>query len=64
LSKEILFLIRVEMLAFEVSDLDAEVARFHQLGVRFLRGITETPECRFAIVQDPDGSEVILLESK
>jgi hypothetical protein len=31
------------VLAFEVSDLDAEVARLQQRGVRFRREITETP---------------------
>jgi predicted enzyme related to lactoylglutathione lyase len=52
------------LLSFEVSDLDAEVARLHQLGATFDREITHTPECRFAIVRDPDGSEVILHKSK
>jgi catechol 2,3-dioxygenase-like lactoylglutathione lyase family enzyme len=51
---------REAVLAFEVSDLDAEVARLHQLGATFDREITQTPECRFAIVRDPDGSEIVI----
>jgi len=52
--------VRGAVLAFEVSDLDVEVARLHQLGAKFRREITETPVCRFAIILDPDGSEVII----
>ena len=32
--------------------------------VAFIREITETPMCRFASVQDPDGNEVILHKRK
>lgn len=56
--------VRGAVVAFEVSDLDAEVARLQKLGVRFRREITETPVCRFAIVLDPDGSEIILHKRK
>jgi catechol 2,3-dioxygenase-like lactoylglutathione lyase family enzyme len=56
--------VRGAVLAFEVSDLDAEVARLRKRGVRFRREITETAVCRFAIVLDPDGSEVILHKRK
>ncbi len=52
------------VVAFEVPDLDAEVARLQKLGVKFHREVTETPVCRFAIVLDPDGSEVILHKRK
>jgi predicted enzyme related to lactoylglutathione lyase len=52
------------VLAFEVSDLDADVARLQQRGATFRRGITETPVCRFAIILDPDGSEVIIHRRK
>jgi predicted enzyme related to lactoylglutathione lyase len=56
--------VRGAVVAFEVSDLDAEVARLQKLGVRSRREITETPVCRFAIILDPDGSEVILHRRK
>jgi len=56
--------VRGAVLALEVSDLDAEVARLHNLGARFRREIAETPVCRFAIVLDPDGSEVIIHKRK
>ena len=56
--------VRGAVVAFEVSDLDAEVARLQKLGVRFRREIVETPVCRFAIILDPDGSEIILHRRK
>lgn len=56
--------VRGAVLAFEVSDLDAEVVRLRQYGVKFRRDPTETPVCRFAIVLDPDGSEVVLHHRK
>jgi predicted enzyme related to lactoylglutathione lyase len=56
--------VRGAVLAFEVSDLDAEIARLQKRGATFRRGITETPVCRFAIVLDPDGSEVIIHRRK
>ena len=60
----ILFPVRGAVLALEVSDLDAEVARLQGAGARFRRTITDTPLCRFAILLDPDGSEVIIHERK
>ena len=56
--------VRGAVLAFEVSDLDAEVERLQKRSARFRQGITETQVCRFAIVLDPDGSEVILHKRK
>ena len=56
--------VRGSVLAFEVSDLDAEVARLHNLGANFRREITETPGCRFAILLDPDGSEIFIHRRK
>ena len=52
--------VRGAVLAFEVSDLEAEIARLQKRGAKFRREITETPVCRFAIVLDPDGSEIII----
>lgn len=56
--------VRGAVLAFEVSDLDAEVARLEKCGAKFQRQITETGFCRFAIVLDPDGSEIIIHKRK
>ena len=56
--------VRGAALAFEVSNLEEEVARLQERGVPFHRGVTETPVCRFAIVLDPDGSEVIIHQRK
>ena len=52
--------VRGAVLAFEVDDLDAEIARLQKLGAAFRGTISETPVCRFAILLDPDGSEIIL----
>ena len=56
--------VRGTALAFEVSDLDADVARLRALGATFRREIAETKVCRFAIVLDPDGSEIIIHQRK
>ncbi len=56
--------VRGAIIAFEVSDLEAEVARLQKCRVTFRREIRETPVCQFAIVLDPDGSEVILHQRK
>jgi predicted enzyme related to lactoylglutathione lyase len=56
--------VRGAVIAFEVSDLDAEVARLRKSGATFRGGITETPVCRFATVLDPEGSEVIIHKRK
>ena len=56
--------VRGAVLAFEVSDLDAEVARLRKCGAKIRREIAETPVCRFAIVLDPDSSEVIIHKRK
>ena len=50
--------------AFEVDDLDAEIARLKAQGVSFSMDATETPVCRFAIVCDPDGNKVMIHKSK
>jgi predicted enzyme related to lactoylglutathione lyase len=56
--------VRGAVLAFEVSDLDAEVERLQKLDAKFRGEITETPVCRFAILLDPDGSEIIIHKRK
>jgi len=49
---------------YEVDDLDAEVTRLHGLGVPFKRAIRESAVCRYAILLDPDGSEVMIHRRK
>lgn len=47
-------------IAFEVEDLDVEVARLQASQVRFAMGITASPVCRFAIICDPDGNRIMI----
>jgi predicted enzyme related to lactoylglutathione lyase len=46
--------------AFEVNDLDSEVARLKSKNVHFSRDTTDSPICRFAIISDPDGNKIML----
>lgn len=46
--------------AFEVGDFDAFIVRLKSLEVRFVKEVFHTPVCRFAVVADPDGNEVII----
>lgn len=48
------------MAAFEVTDLDAEIARLKAAGVTFDMEKIESPVCFMAIVADPDGNKVCL----
>ncbi len=56
--------VRGGVVAFEVDNLDAELARLKGLGVTPVGEPTETPVCRFASLGDPDGSEVLLHQRK
>ncbi len=46
--------------AFEVDNLDIEVARLKAHGVTFAMEPTPTPVCSFAIVLDPDGNKIMI----
>src|ERR1700734_1310972 len=46
--------------AFEVDDLDAEIARLKAQGVTVHMEPTDSPVCRFAIVHDPDKNALML----
>ncbi len=46
--------------AFEVDNLDSEMARLKSKGVKVHMDVTVTPVCRFAIVQDPDGNKIMI----
>ena len=50
--------------AFEVDDLDAEIARLKSKGVEVHMEPTDSPICRFGIVCDPDGNKVMLHRRK
>jgi extradiol dioxygenase family protein len=52
--------VRGALAAFEVADLDAEVARLRGHSVTFRGDIVETPVCRFIVVLDPDESEFLI----
>ncbi len=56
--------VRGALVAFEVTDLDAFVARLKSEGVKFSKDIAETPVCRMAFALDPDGNEILLHQRK
>ena len=47
-------------IAFEADDFDAEVARLKSRGVNFSMETTDSPVCRFAIIRDPDGNQIMI----
>ena len=51
-------------IAFEVDDLDAEIARLKSRGVKFSMEAMDTPVCRFAIILDPDGNNIMIHKRK
>ena len=52
------------VVAFEVDDLNTAMARLKADGVQFARENMESPVCRFCIVLDPDGNEIIIHKRK
>jgi predicted enzyme related to lactoylglutathione lyase len=50
--------------AFEVDDIDAEVARLSERGVTFDIPKTETPVCWMAQFRDPDGNKLVIHKRK
>ena len=56
--------VRGALAAFEVADIEAEVARLREHGVVFRGDIVETPVCRFIVVLDPDESEFLIHQRK
>jgi len=52
------------MVAFEVDDLDAEMARLKTRGVTIVMDTFDTPVCRFAMISDPDGNKIIIHKRK
>ncbi|HEY3857031.1 MAG TPA: VOC family protein [Verrucomicrobiae bacterium] len=52
------------MAAFEVDDLDAEMARLKSLGVNVFMDTFDTPVCRCAMITDPDGNKLMIHKRK
>ena len=55
---------RGALAAFEVEDLDFVVERMRFLGIPLVKDMQTTPVCRFAVIQDPDGNELVLHQRK
>lgn len=53
-----------ESIAFEVDDLDAEVARLKEAGVVFKGNVGDFPSCRMVLISDPDGNTICLHHRK
>ena len=51
-------------IAFEVDDLPATIADLKEKGVTFAAEHIDSPVCRMAIVNDPDGNAIILHKLK
>jgi predicted enzyme related to lactoylglutathione lyase len=52
------------VVAFEVDDLDASVEALKAKGVPFVMDILDTPVCRMAVIEDPDGNHVTIHKRK
>lgn len=50
--------------AFEVDDLDAQVASLKAAGVPIEGDINDFPSCRMVLINDPDGSTICIHQRK
>ena len=50
--------------AFEVDDLDTQLASLKAAGVPIQGGINDFPSCRMALITDPDGSTICIHQRK
>ena len=48
------------VVAFELSDLDAFVHKMKERAVPFVTEIFDTPVCRMAVIEDPDGNHITI----
>ncbi len=48
------------VVAFEVSDLDAFVLKMKERAVSFVAEAFDTPVCRMAVIEDPDGNHITI----
>jgi catechol 2,3-dioxygenase-like lactoylglutathione lyase family enzyme len=51
-------------IAFEVDDLDAQIAQLRAAGVTFKAEMIHSPVCRMSVVLDSEGNSVILHQLK
>lgn len=51
-------------IAFEVDDLDAEIAKLRAAGVTFKAELIHSPVCRMSVVLDSEGNSLILHQLK
>jgi predicted enzyme related to lactoylglutathione lyase len=51
-------------IAFEVEDLNDEIARLKSQHVEFAMDVMESPVCHFAIICDPDGNRILIHKRK
>ena len=52
------------VVAFEVDDIDETMADLKTKGVELKMGIFDTPVCRMAIIEDPDGNKITIHQRK
>jgi len=52
------------IVAFEVADLEAEMARLKAQGVPVVLDTMDTPVCRCAMICDPDGNKIMIHKRK
>jgi predicted enzyme related to lactoylglutathione lyase len=48
------------VVAFEVSDFDAFVHKMKERAVSFITEAFDTPVCRMAVIEDPDGNHITI----
>ena len=47
-------------MAFEGSDLDAFLLKMKERAVSFVMEVFDTPVCRMAVIEDPDGNHLTI----
>ncbi len=52
------------VVAFEVDDFDATIAKLKEAGVTFKLDAMEFPTCHMAVIKDPDGSNITIHKRK
>jgi len=52
------------LVAFEVDDLDASMAALKAKSVPIVMDIFDTPVCRMAVIEDPDGNQITIHKRK
>jgi predicted enzyme related to lactoylglutathione lyase len=52
------------VVGFEVDDLDSVIMALKTKAVSFVTDVMETPVCRMAVIEDPDGNHLTIHKSK